>query len=170
MYKTPMGRTAESDEYETNEATLDSMLALVDREHDVIWEPFAAPGNRSAAYMRRRGYTVRSDTGDFFAHTKPPAGVTVLVSNPPFSRKADVIRHLLDTLHLPFVLLLPASMLHTHYFHDMFRSVRQPWQVGIPCGRVTFHCGGTVQPSPPFNSMLLCVGRRFLRSRLALIT
>lgn len=169
MYTTAIAQTPDSDEYETCPATLDSMLALVDRDKDVVWEPFAAPGNRSAAHMRRRGFTVCTDTGNFFDHTTPPRGVTVVVSNPPFTLKVDVLKHLLNTLRVPFILVLPSSMLHTLYFHDMFRSVRVPWQVGIPRGRVMFHNAGKPLAQPPFNSMLFCAGRRFLRTRLTLI-
>ena len=43
--------------------------------------------------------------------TEPPPGCNAVVSNPPFSRKKEVLRHLKD-LNLPFALILPFLFLN----------------------------------------------------------
>lgn len=70
-----------------------------------IWCPFDTDTSNFPIVLRERGYDVVNTCTDFF-QTPPPEGVNCVISNPPFSRKKDVLIRLAE-LELPFVLILP---------------------------------------------------------------
>jgi len=163
------------DEYETPSGVVRYMVRHVARANaanDVVWEPFAAPSDAAARVMRAEGVRVVSRTGDFFAVDTAPAGTTLIVSNPPFSRKREVLQRLVrDFADVPCVLVLPLATLGTAYFSALFGALRRPWQVVVPPARIRY-CdarGAQVAGSPTFHSVFLCVGRHFAASRLTLI-
>ena len=69
-----------------------------------IWCPFDTEESHFPHVLREYGHTVTATSSDFFT-TEPPPGCNAVVSNPPFSRKKEVLRHLKD-LNLPFALIL----------------------------------------------------------------
>ena len=74
--------------------------------------------------MREVGFEVwKNDHDDFFKQTIPPEKVgrktVVLVSNPPYSIKKQILSHLRERGWRRFAFLLPSSVLHTHYFREL---------------------------------------------------
>lgn len=72
----------------------------------VIWLPFDRDDSEFTKVMRDRGFNVVNTSTDFFC-TDPPEGCCAIISNPPFSRKRDVLKRVRE-LDIPFALLLPA--------------------------------------------------------------
>ena len=70
------------------------MLTHLDPAIHYVWEPFVGSGH-STRYMKSKGFQVTNgDNEDFFQQTvpNPPAGMKlVLVSNPPFSIKREIV-------------------------------------------------------------------------------
>lgn len=60
-----------------------------------IWCPFDSEESHFPHVLREYGHTVTATSSDFFT-TEPPPGCNAVVSNPPFSRKKEVLRHLKD--------------------------------------------------------------------------
>ena len=60
--------------------------------------------------LREHGHTVTATSSDFFT-TEPPPGCNAVISNPPFSRKKEILQHL-KALNLPFALILPFLFLN----------------------------------------------------------
>ena len=128
------------DLWETPDKSIDMILDRLDPSVHFIWEPFVGTG-RSTRYMISRGFQVTNgdDDPDFFRQSVPgaPTGMkTVLVSNPPFSAKREILRHL-DAIGMHDVaLLLPAPVLFTKYFRAFCDN--HPVQIVVHNGRCSF--------------------------------
>jgi len=147
-----------NDNYDTCPNDLRFMLGLCSKD-DVVWDPFVCDGF-SQRYMSHLGYATYETDKDFFAHDVPPQ-VTKIVTNPPFSDKQRVIKHL-ATLGVDFVLLLPLSMITTIYFNDAVNSTSNTheWHMYLPNRVVKYHSGGVLKIGCPFNSMFISCIRR----------
>jgi hypothetical protein len=111
----------QNDLYETPVRSLNMMLEHLDPSLHIIWEPFVGSGH-STRHMRSSGFQVTNgDNADFFQQSVPvpPSGMKlVLVSNPPFSIKRQILSHLQSLGMHDMALLLPAPVLFTKYFHE----------------------------------------------------
>jgi hypothetical protein len=100
---------------------LDRGLNFVNKDTDVLWEPFVGDGS-STEYLRSKGFTViNGNDPDYFKQKKPtvPEGKRlVFFSNPPFSKKHQLLKSLLQHEIDDFILLLPLGSLFTIKFDD----------------------------------------------------
>ena len=147
-------RLSEHDHYLTPFHIWEKIAHLLPRDREV-WEPFYAEGS-SGAHLERLGFRVRHDPlEDFFQHNHGD----IIVSNPPFSKKREVLERLY-TIGKPFVLILPASSLATQYAIDLFGD---ELQIIVPRRRMCFHKASedmqeVLEPMPrsPFNCFYFC--------------
>lgn len=75
-----------------------------------VWLPFNDRGCAFERVLPRHGHKVICTDGDFF-QTAPPEGTEAVISNPPFSKKKDVVKRLC-ALNLKFALILPFLFLN----------------------------------------------------------
>ena len=134
-----------NDEYETPLSAWASIEAYLPKDK-VIWEPFYASG-ASGEHLRSLGCTVIHEKEDFFAVNRGE----VIVSNPPFSLKRQILARL-KALGKPFILLLPASVLGTKMMSDLFPDI----QVIVPKGRISWVKNGVQTNSVWFASFFYC--------------
>lgn len=113
------------DEYFTLDADAETIAQHIIKPMKV-WLPFNDAGGAFDRVLPRHGHKVVCTTTDFFK-TPPPDGVEVIISNPPFSRKKEVVRRI-DELGLKFALIVPLLWLNDgvpfDYAHQlmMFRK------------------------------------------------
>jgi hypothetical protein len=162
MYHTSKTRVYKKcDTYETPTGSLDMLLTHLDPAVHYIWEPFVGSGH-STRHMRQVGFTVTNgDDPDFFEQSVPvaPEGLRlVLVSNPPFSLKQQILRHLSALGVYDVALLLPAPALFTKYFHEY--SFQRRVQVIIHSKRCAFLDATTGEAAGPasFDIAWICLG------------
>ncbi len=98
----------------------------------VIWEAFYGDGN-SGKYLTELGFQVIHEDLDFFQHNLGD----IVVSNPPFSKTKEVLQRLRQ-LEKPFILILPALKIHTHYLSGLFRDSPDPLTIIIPRRRIHY--------------------------------
>jgi hypothetical protein len=98
----------------------------------VVWEPFYGDGT-SGEYLRSLGFNVIHTQEDFFENDRGD----IVVSNPPFSRCADVLKRLVE-LGKPFILILPVSKICTNYLRRLFTHSDPPIQIIVPRKRIQF--------------------------------
>lgn len=117
-------------------------------------------------HLRRGGYDlVRghiSEGQDFFNYE--PEHWDVMISNPPFSKKDEVLQRAFD-LGKPFALLLPANSIQGKKRFQIFQN-----EIQMLCfdSRIDFHTTSmqTTTKGTPFASAYFC--RNFLPSKLEL--
>jgi len=85
-----------------------------------ISDPFTGDG-WSARHLRSLGFLVKDHEGQDFFNLGREDLADAVVSNPPFSKKKEVLRRLKE-LDVPFMLILPLFVLSTKYLRDLFGS------------------------------------------------
>ena len=103
-------KTASGDEVFTPFYAVNPLLKYIPR-NKVIWCPFDEEWSAYYQLFIEEGYKViRSSLNegqDFFTY-EPNEDYDIIVSNPPFSKKDNVLKRL-DALGKPFAILLPAN-------------------------------------------------------------
>jgi hypothetical protein len=133
----------DNDTYETPGDTIDMVLMHLNVERDFLWEPFPGTGH-STKHMRHRGFQVTNgDDADFFKQTRPqtphPSMRLVLVSNPPFSKKKQILQRLRELGVAHVALLLPSASMYTVYFSEHMQASNQPqFQIVVHAPRCNF--------------------------------
>lgn len=101
----------ESDEcYTPREAVL-PLLKYIPKDK-IIWCPFDTKDSEYVKVFQENDYNViysHIDNGENFFYYEPD-NYDIIVSNPPFSIKDDVLKHL-DELNKPYAILLPLPSL-----------------------------------------------------------
>jgi len=119
------------DDYMTPKSAWDNIKNYIPKDK-VIWECFYGDGN-SGKYLKELGYNVIHDHINFF---KEDMG-EILVSNPPFSMKKQVLTRLKE-LGKPFIMIMPSSSINTLYVRELFSNCKDKLQIIIPRKRIQF--------------------------------
>ena len=105
-------RTANGDEVFTPFYAVEPLLKYVPKDK-VIWMPFDEEWSAYYQLFTKNGYKcIRSSLAegqDFFTY-EPEEHYDIIISNPPFSKKDEVLKRL-DELGKPFMILLPTNSL-----------------------------------------------------------
>jgi hypothetical protein len=120
-----------NDEYMTRKSAWEDIFPYIPKKfkngnkngNTVVWEAFYGSGT-SAKYLREMGFKVYSKDEDFFKVTKKKLeskGIGLIITNPAFSRKQEAFERLKE-LGIPFVVLVPTTVLHTLYFKNVFEG------------------------------------------------
>ena len=109
------GRTDESDEVLTPRYAVEPIVKYLRQSRYVnILCPFDKNDSQYVRVLRGHGFHVTNthiENKDFFTYTRMDMkGVDCIVSNPPFSKKDEVLERLF-ALHVPFAILLPQNAL-----------------------------------------------------------
>lgn len=138
------------DNYDTHPFDLEYLLKRwAVRQSDVIWDPFINNG-ASQRTIAKLGYTQYQGREDVMQLEQAPPEVTLIVTNPPFSKK-DLVLQKLVKFNVPFVLLLPTNTIQRDYFSRTVSSCQRHWEVILPNKSLRFHSNGAVQPAPIFK-------------------
>lgn len=144
-------KMSKNDVYETPDDAWDNILKHVP-PGTKIWEPFVGSG-RSGDAIRKRGFEVVHEKRDFFEWS--PDTFDAIVSNPPFSRKYEVIERCVK-LGKPFALLLPSPCIHALAFRKAVEGCRV--QIVLPRRRIHYFLDGVQLKKTNFDSIFVCVG------------
>lgn len=92
------------DEYFTRDVDAETIAQHIIKPM-TVWLPFNDRGGAFERVLPRHGHKVICTDTDFF-QTDPPKGIEAVISNPPFSRKKEVVERI-DHLGLKFALIMP---------------------------------------------------------------
>lgn len=115
-----------------------------------VWLPFNDRGSAFERILPGHGHKCICTDTDFFT-TDPPAEAEAVISNPPFSRKKEVVKRL-DELGMKFALILPILWLNDGVPFD-YAS-----QVMFFRKRMHFSIDGEVLNKPRQNCVVLSNG------------
>ena len=92
------------DEYYTLDKDVETIAQHIIRPMQV-WLPFNDKGKAFERVLPTHGHKCICTDGDFFT-TEPPQGTEAVISNPPFSRKKEVVQRL-EELGWKYALIMP---------------------------------------------------------------
>lgn len=159
-------RTSSGDEVFTPFYAVEPLLEFLPKDK-IIWCPFDEEWSAFFRLFTEKGYQViRSslrERQDFFKYE--PENWDILVSNPPFSKKNDVLKRAYE-LDKPFALLLPVNSIQSKKRFQIFNN---DIQMLVFDGRVDFHTQNNMQTFTKgnhFGSAYFC--RNILPEKLVL--
>ena len=127
-----------------------------------VWCPFDTEESLFVRMLRHAGHKVTAthiSTGQDFFDTPTPVGVDCIVSNPPYSRKTEVLENLFER-RVPFAMLLGVvGLFESQKRFEMFRD--NSFEILYMNRRVAyFHSYEEQKPAlnPPFSSVYVCSG------------
>ena len=129
-------RTSAGDEVYTPFYAVEPLTEFLPKDK-IIWCPFDENWSAFYQYLSENGYDViRSslrEGQDFFSYE--PDKWDILVSNPPFSRKNEVLKRAFS-FEKPFALLMPVNSIQGKARYKIFKN-----QIQMLCfdGRVDYH-------------------------------
>lgn len=98
------------DEYYTLQKDAEVIASHLVRLPLKVWLPFNDSGSVWPDVLKSRGFDVVATDSDFFT-TDPPDGTQCIISNPPFSKKREIMDRI-KNLNLRFALILPFQWLN----------------------------------------------------------
>lgn len=119
------------DSYMTPKSAWENIKDYIPK-NKVIWEPFYGDG-ASGKHLTELGFNVIHEPIDFFTNNKGQ----VIVSNPPFSMKKEVLIQLKKN-NKPFIMIMPSSAINTLYIRQLFADSNDKLQILIPRRRIQF--------------------------------
>lgn len=147
-------RTSSGDEVYTPFYAVEPLLEFLPKDK-IIWCPFDEEWSAFYQLLTEEGFDViRSslkEGQDFFIYE--PENWDILVSNPPFSKKDDVLKRAFS-LDKPFALLLPVNSIQGKARYKIFNN-----EIQLLCfdGRVDFHTRQNMQTTTKGNHFGVCV-------------
>lgn len=102
-----------SDEVYTPAYAVRPLLKYLKDFKGTIWCPFDQEDSEYVKIFRQEGFNVIAthiDNGQNFFYYEPEEHYDLIISNPPFSIKDDIIKHLYE-LNKPYAILLPIPSL-----------------------------------------------------------
>ena len=150
-----------NDEFYTPVYAITPLLKYL-KPNSRIWCPFDTEDSNFIKVLQDNGhncfYTHLQEGLDFFT-TKPPTPCDYIISNPPYSLKAEVFEKLFN-LGIPFAMLVGVvGLFESKKRFTMFKN--NPFEVMYMDKRISYFKDFTEQkPSlnPPFSSVYLCSG------------
>ena len=135
-------RTSAGDEVYTPFYAVEPLLEFLPKDKK-IWCPFDEEWSAFYQLLSEKGYDVTrsslSEGQDFFSYQ--PDDWDILVSNPPFSKKDDVLKRAFS-FGKPFALLLPVNSIQGKKRFEIFQN---EIQMLVFDGRVNYHTNGDMQ-------------------------
>lgn len=116
-------RTADGDEVFTPFYAVEPLLKYIPKDK-IIWCPFDEEWSAYYQMFVENGYNVirssLSEGQDFFTY-EPKEHYDIIVSNPPYSKKDNILKRL-DKLGKPFAILLPMNSLQGKARYAIFKN------------------------------------------------
>tara|TARA_R110000737_G_scaffold128854_1_gene161289 strand:- start:754 stop:1260 length:507 start_codon:yes stop_codon:yes gene_type:complete len=103
-------------------------------KNKIVWEPFSNGAFEGVDYLKSITKELISNTGDFFDN-EWPCGAEIVITNPPFSIKKQVLQRLKE-LDKPFIMILPTLTLQTKYLKNIYGD---DIQVIMPTSKIFFY-------------------------------
>ena len=127
------------------------------KEKSTIWCPFDTIDSEFVKHFKEQGHNVINthiDNGENFFDIEPPE-CDYIISNPPFSRKVDVLERLFD-IGKPFAMLVgDGGLFGSKKKWNMFKNNK--FEMLIPNKRVAyFEKNSGLKTNPPYLSIYVC--------------
>ena len=150
-----------NDEFYTPEYAITPLLKYLTAESK-IWCPFDTSDSNFIKLLTKEGHSVEFShigTGKDFFKTEVPKGTNYIISNPPYSIKAEVFARLFE-LKIPFAMLVGVvGLFESDKRFNMFKE--NEFEVMYFNRRVSYfksYSDPKPKLNPPFSSVYVCSG------------
>ena len=123
---------SQNDDYMTERSAWDNIKHIIPK-NKIIYEGFYGDGT-SGTILSDLGFEVIHEDIDFFKNTHLG---DIVVSNPPFTMKKEVLKTLFEA-DKPFILILPQNVIFTQYFRKMIIDLEEKPKLIVPKKRIQF--------------------------------
>jgi len=155
------GQINPNDEFYTPNYAIEPLLKYVDT-NSTVWCPFDTEQSNFVKLLKNKGCNVicsHIEKGDDFFNYLPNVNVDYIISNPPYSLKAEVFERLFE-LKIPFAMLVGVvGLFESKRRFEMFRDNK--FEIMYFDKRISYFKSYSDQkPSlnPPFSSVYICQG------------
>lgn len=155
------GEVNPNDEFYTPNYAIEPLLKYI-KPNSFIWCPFDTPDSNFVKLLVKNGHNVffshikEGVVRDFF-NTEPPNGIDYIISNPPYSLKAEVFERLFE-IGKPFAMLVGVvGIFESQRRFTMFKN--NDFEIMYFDKRISyFKSYADQKPSlnPPFSSVYIC--------------
>jgi hypothetical protein len=132
------------------------------KPNSLIWCPFDTIESNFVKLLNKNGYFTKCthiEKGEDFFNIQPPKEIDYIISNPPYSLKAEVFERLFE-LKIPFAMLVGVvGLFESKRRFEMFRDNK--FEIMYFDNRISYFKSYSDQkPSlnPPFSSVYICQG------------
>ena len=153
------GEINPNDEFYTPIYAIEPILKHI-KPNSFIWCPFDTHESNFVKILTDAGHIVHwshIESGQNFFTEEPQKGIDYIISNPPYSIKAEVFEHLFK-LNIPFAMLVGVvGIFESQRRFEMFKN--NDFEIMYFNKRISYFKSYTDQkPSlnPPFSSVYLC--------------
>lgn len=151
-----------NDEYDTPSYAFDMLKCFEDQfENKIIWDPFVSEtslaGPRIRTCFPNSKEIIHNKSYDLMTNSFPPT-FDIIITNPPYSCKKDVVEKCL-ALGKPFCLLLPLETVSRRYMTKHYQEIKKDLCILFPEQRVNFIPLQTKRKrasNSPFHSVWVC--------------
>lgn len=154
-------KKSNTDEWYTQPYSVEIIIPFLKKKgFKKVWSPFDKEDSEFVKILTREGFEVtygHIETGeDFFEYKEIPNECEVVVSNPPFSKRAEIFERLYE-FKIPFALIMNYNgIFDSKKRFEMFKN--NNFEILVPQGRMNFSNGEGVKNSPNFQSVYFCNG------------
>jgi len=153
------GKVNPNDEFYTPNYAIEPILKYL-KPNSYIWCPFDIHESNFVKLLSNSGHNVHYthiELGMDFFTEEPPNGIDYIISNPPYSLKAEVFEHLFK-LNIPFAMLVGVvGIFESSKRFTMFKQ--NEFEIMYFNKRISYFKNYADQkPSlnPPFSSVYIC--------------
>lgn len=143
------------DEWYTPRYAIEPLLPYL-KPNSIIWCPFDTQDSQYVKVFKEHGHNVifsHIDNGLDFLNQEVPE-CDYIISNPPFSKKNEVLTKLFST-GKPFAILMRnAGIFETPERWELFKNNK--WELMIFDKRIKFSSPNVKATRPPFSSWYIC--------------
>lgn len=140
-----------SDDYTTTEKAFFDIKPFKPENAKIIYDPFYLDG-KSKIYMEKVFSDCKIIHEEKDAFSWMPE-CDIIITNPPFSKKKEVLKWL-ETINKPFMVLLPAFTICNKYFQKL--GVHKQVELVIPHGRYSFEFDSQSLKNAAFDCFWFC--------------
>lgn len=144
-----------SDNYETPSWAIHELLKAIEiKPQEKIWCPFRGTTGNNIATMRKLNLNVvDNDDVDFFDYE--PKYWDIIIDNPPFSQKTNIVSRCL-TLGKPFIIILPLLCIRTRWLRELVSKYSADFRLVIPSKRINYDLRGKPTYWATFETAWFC--------------
>ena len=135
--------TNKNDNYYTQFYTYNNLKPYIYKKGEIkkVIDPFQLGAKLSKITYYKRvifdGWICDKGEEDFFENLHLLECYDLIITNPPFSIKKEIMEKLIE-LEKPFIMVLNSTVLSSKWFHSLTKEKKEDFQITFPSGKISY--------------------------------